>query len=350
MSKLMKRVWWIGAALLCAWSMPAHAVRCQVLIGGQSAAVINLPDIVPTSGGAASSRLNQPLGLRCGRFAADFDSGDYGLICLTLSTGSGGSNGQSRTLAPVGNPAATPIPFAMYRSTGTDPWSWTTVTPSLTNSIYFKYRIDYYSGWGFDSNYSQWTPYPGSVTVGAGINVTNDFDLTPGTYSSHLEGSVYAVARTSIFNSCENTLRGEPFSITVNATVKSNCRVTTSQIPDLSFGPQSQWNAEHDATTAFAVQCTKTTPYRIGLDAGQNAVASQRRMKWQGGADYIRYDLYQDAGRNSLWGNTTAAPSDTVSGIGTGAARDYTVFGRVPAGQNPAAGDYLDRVTITVSY
>lgn len=334
-------------------SFSAHAVRCQVTIGEQTNAVINLPDIVPSPGLGGSSMLSLPLGLRCGRFtgpiSGDGDVGRNGKICLTLNTGTGGQSGGSRLLAPIGNPANRPsIPFAMYQDFRGLPWSWP--ANGFGTAMFFFYEITY-SATSIDSNYSAWTPYPDYETVSATINVPDSFSLIPGEYSSHLNGSVYAVART-FFGDCENVLRGEPFSITVNVEVKSKCKIVTTStgIRDLNFGTQSSLSSAIDASTAFGVQCTKTTPYQVGLDLGQHASGNHRRMRRQSGTEYIRYELYQDPGRTVTWGNTPTAPADTVAGTGTGLVQNYTVHGRVPAGQNPFSGDYLDRVTVTVWY
>ena len=78
----------------------------------------------------------------------------------------------------------------------------------------------------------------------------------------------------------------------------------------------------------------------VGLDAGQNAanaVGTTRAMQ-VAGPDYLSYELYQDAGRSTLWGNSggslftpAAAPNKNP--------RTFTIYGRVPAGQSSTIGN-----------
>jgi spore coat protein U-like protein len=97
------------------------------------------------------------------------------------------------------------------------------------------------------------------------------------------------------------------------------------------------------------VTCTNTTPFTIGLDSGLYASGAQRRMR--GGAtnsEYISYNLYSDAARTLAWTNSGGG---LVSGAGTGAAVNYTVYGQVPTQATPSpAANYADTLTITVTY
>ena len=60
------------------------------------------------------------------------------------------------------------------------------------------------------------------------------------------------------------------------------------------------------------------------------------------------YNIYTDAPGGTVWGNTLN--SDTLESTGTGVEQSFTVHGRVPAQATPAAGDYADTVTVTVTY
>jgi len=71
------------------------------------------------------------------------------------------------------------------------------------------------------------------------------------------------------------------------------------------------------------------------------------------GADIMNYNLYTDAARTTIWGNSAVAPS-WVSGSGAGLAiaQTLTVYGRVASGQtNLAVGNYQENtITVTVTY
>jgi spore coat protein U-like protein len=88
--------------------------------------------------------------------------------------------------------------------------------------------------------------------------------------------------------------------------------------------------------------------YNVGLDAGTSSGATINARKMASGANSLNYQLYSDAARSTIWGNTTG--TDTVTGSGTGLAVDHTVFGAVPAAQLVPAGDYADTITVRVYY
>src|SRR5262249_60274973 len=103
-----------------------------------------------------------------------------------------------------------------------------------------------------------------------------------------------------------------------------------------------------DQTSTIVVQCTNTTTYDIGLDAGTGSGASVATRKLSGGGATINYRLYSESTHTTVWGNTVS--SDTVSATGNGAAQSYTVYGRIPAQTTPAPNAYSDTITITVTY
>jgi spore coat protein U-like protein len=62
----------------------------------------------------------------------------------------------------------------------------------------------------------------------------------------------------------------------------------------------------------------------------------------------VGFQLYQDAGRTVIWGNTQS--TNTVAGTGTGSAQSLTVFGQVPAQATPRPDTYQTTVTATVFF
>ncbi len=133
----------------------------------------------------------------------------------------------------------------------------------------------------------------------------------------------------------------------VTVTIVAGCTITGAST--LNFGSQGALAANVDASSTVQVQCTNTTPYNIGLDAGTGVGASTALRKMtSGGGSTVNYAMYTDSGRTINWGN--AVGTDTVAGSGTGTAQSYTVYGRVPAQPTPAPGVYNDTVTVTVTY
>lgn len=132
----------------------------------------------------------------------------------------------------------------------------------------------------------------------------------------------------------------------VQMTITASC--TISSASTLNFGSSGVIAANVDQTSTVQVQCTNTTPYNIGLDAGTGSGATVAARKMTNGAATITYSLYSDSGRTTVWGNTIG--TNTVSATGSGAAQSFTVYGRVPAQSTPAPAIYTDTVTVTVTY
>lgn len=133
----------------------------------------------------------------------------------------------------------------------------------------------------------------------------------------------------------------------VTLTIQAECRLTSAS--DLAFGNTGVIQTAITSTSSIGVQCTNTTPYNIGLSAGAGAGATvdTRRMTSGAGAT-VAYQLFRDAGRTQIWGNTVG--TNTLAGTGNGAVQTLTVYGSVPPQTTPAAGSYTDTVQVTVTY
>jgi spore coat protein U-like protein len=136
----------------------------------------------------------------------------------------------------------------------------------------------------------------------------------------------------------------------VTASVATQCTVTAV---DLLFGPVNPLGADVDQTTSVTVRCTKNTPYTVGLNAGATTGATIAQRLMANGVDTMNYNLFTDAARTTIWGNSAVAPTwVSGTGAGLGTAQVLTVYGRVPTGQtNLAVGSYSEpTITVTVTY
>lgn len=132
---------------------------------------------------------------------------------------------------------------------------------------------------------------------------------------------------------------------TVTASVPRLCTIATAT--ELNFGSVSgllQTNT--DQTSLLRMTCTNRAEYQVGLDNGQNASGTTRRMT--SGQGFVTYELYRDSQRTLRWGDTLN--TDTMTGSGSGSEQNLTVYGRVPAQTAARAGEYSDTVMVTVTY
>ncbi|HKW91437.1 MAG TPA: spore coat U domain-containing protein [Methylomirabilota bacterium] len=133
-----------------------------------------------------------------------------------------------------------------------------------------------------------------------------------------------------------------------SATVAKNCSITTTAVAFGGYDPVvTNATTPLDGTGTVVVTCTKGAGTRIDLGLGSNASGSTRRMS--GGTDFLTYELYQNTGRTTIWG-TGAAAGQTIAAAPSKAARTFTVYGRVAAGQDVAAGSYNDTVVATINF
>lgn len=137
-------------------------------------------------------------------------------------------------------------------------------------------------------------------------------------------GAVQAQTTTATFN--------------VTANVVSACTVSAT---DLVFGDYTATAAAPlDAQNTISVTCTNGENY--GIDLG--ATPTTRTMSGGAGST-LAFGMYSDSTYGAPFGFGATALT------GTGIAQDYTVFGRVPAGQFAArAGAHSATVTVTVTY
>lgn len=136
----------------------------------------------------------------------------------------------------------------------------------------------------------------------------------------------------------------------VSLILQANCSISATP---LNFGTNGVLATALNQQTTVAVTCTNTTPYNVGLDAGTVAGSSVTSRLMAGTATgntgtTVGFQLYQDAGRTTVWGNTQG--TNTVAGTGTGSAQSIAVYGQVPAQTTPKPDTYQTTVTATVYF
>jgi spore coat protein U-like protein len=116
-------------------------------------------------------------------------------------------------------------------------------------------------------------------------------------------------------------------------------------IVNVVFGVYNTLSASSlDGAGSVSVTCDVTSSFQIALNKGQGSFAARQL---QSGANVLYYNLYTDALRSLIWGDGTVGTA-LVSGSGTAAT--YTVYGRVPGGQNLPVGSYSDSITVTLNF
>lgn len=94
-----------------------------------------------------------------------------------------------------------------------------------------------------------------------------------------------------------------------------------------------------------------TIEVSIGPSLTSNSIAS-RKMSSSSSSDLADYNLYRDLNHQTVWGNTSGVNTSTQTLAvpnNSSATATFTIFGRLPAGQNLTPGTYTDSVTVSVT-
>lgn len=124
------------------------------------------------------------------------------------------------------------------------------------------------------------------------------------------------------------------------------CNVSATGVAFGGYDPFS--GSPTDAAGTITVGCLPLEAYSLSLSAGSGSFATRTLLD---GANTLNYNLYTDASRSTVWGDGsggTATVDDSIDLLGL--SNDHTVYGRIPAGQNPYVGSYADTITVTVTF
>lgn len=134
----------------------------------------------------------------------------------------------------------------------------------------------------------------------------------------------------------------------VTMSVVPDCTVTAAPI---DFGQTGLITTAINGQANLTVTCTNTTPYNVGLDAGDGtgSAGTTRYMKGSlaSNTDTVKFNLYRSPGAG-LWGNT--AGSDTLAGTGNGDKQTVTVYGEIPVQNAPTPDNYKSSITASVYF
>jgi spore coat protein U-like protein len=138
-------------------------------------------------------------------------------------------------------------------------------------------------------------------------------------------------------------------TLPVSTVVTTNCSLSSTLLNFGNYDPiVANVNVPLDGVTTFQIACTKGAIVTITLNNGMysgNATVTTRAMS-DGNGHYLSYELYSDPSRSSIWNLANTIGYNPTSS----APLSKTVYGRIPAGQNQAAGNYIDTVIISAVF
>jgi spore coat protein U-like protein len=301
-----------------------HAVRAQNISCTATMTNVSFGNVNPLS---SQTDANATLNYNCTNGA---NSTRFATVCFSIGDGAQGAGNSNPRLMQDG--AGDDLFFQLFQNA-----AHTTVWGSSFFGVNTPVQVNV--------TIAHQSSTQGSATM-YGRVVNGQTTARPGAYQDQFTGNHTAItineSGTSPPGSCSTSILAQfPFNAT--ATVTSQCAVSAST---LDFGAVGLLLANTDGTSTVTVQCASGVAYQVGLDNGQHATGTTRRMQGPGGL--VTYELYRNTTRTQRWGSTLN--TDTVTGSGNGSNQSLTVYGRVPNQTTPSAGTYNDTITVTVTY
>jgi spore coat protein U-like protein len=120
-------------------------------------------------------------------------------------------------------------------------------------------------------------------------------------------------------------------------------------VQGMRFGAYNPRSSEPlDSASIIQFRCPNIDSVRIELSRG-NSGSFKRSMRVD---DWVmQYNLYLDAARTRVWGDGSSGTGVHTSTPTSNGAQRVTIYGRVPARQNPmGAGQYRDDIVMTMLF
>lgn len=164
--------------------------------------------------------------------------------------------------------------------------------------------------------------------------------------------SVAGVGLTGLVASAGTAHADASANMAVGVTVADSCTISSTPLAFAGYNSTVNASTPVGANATLTVTCTSgfatTVTLNEGLNEGAGSTPATPVRRMTDGTNFLNYVLNQDSqGGIVLWGDDPTTDADTT---GTGAGVALTVYGQMPAGQNPPGGDYTDTVVATVLF
>ena len=143
-------------------------------------------------------------------------------------------------------------------------------------------------------------------------------------------------------------------NMAVSTAVGISC---TIEVADITFpGYDPTYGVDNDSTGSVTTTCTMGGAVVLTLGQGASATSDStdaapiRRMigtSVGNAGTFLAYGLFQENGRTTVFGNTSETGDSFAA---TGGDDVTTVYGRIPKNQSAAIGNFVDSVSVTLTY
>lgn len=129
---------------------------------------------------------------------------------------------------------------------------------------------------------------------------------------------------------------------------------------DIAFGAYSIFGSvDVDSIGSITVDCSRvsgsdTFRVDVAIGTGSSGTFSPRNMA--SGGSTLGYNVYKRSNHTRIWGDGTGGTSTKLTKkcrlkpSKPTCSKTLTVYGRIPFGQNVAAGSYADTLVVTITF
>jgi len=130
----------------------------------------------------------------------------------------------------------------------------------------------------------------------------------------------------------------------------AECSITG--VTPVNFGSYLPLSSQpDDSTGSISIFCNRRTSVLITLGVSANSGGfNPRRMANPARGDFLNYNLYRDVSRTQIWGNGTQGTYVVNATVRKNETLTFTIYGRVPGGQDAGVGSFSDGLVITLMY
>ncbi|MBB1625372.1 spore coat U domain-containing protein [Achromobacter sp. UMC71] len=323
----------LGALLGLGWSADAQATTCALASGTTS--TVNFGTVNPLLAADTFADSNT-VTVTC-----NFTSLALGArLCFSAGVGNTSPSVEARAMGA----GAFRMNYNLYTDSGHNQ-IWSTSAANTTTSVLVTGPL--LTGGLGSGSFSFYAKLPGNQSTVSTIGNANT--LYSENYTTTVRVDIASGLLATLLVNCPITTPMQTLFVplTVQATVQKNCTINAT---NLAFPAQGLLNHVVTANGQITVRCTNNNAFSVALSGGSvaNNVAA-RKMKHATAADTVSYQLYQDGGYATIWGDGLTGGTP-LTGTGTGANQQFTVYGRVPVQATPRPGNYTDTVIATITF
>ena len=136
----------------------------------------------------------------------------------------------------------------------------------------------------------------------------------------------------------------------VDAAFASGCILNTNS--GLNFGEYNVIDSSpKDSESQIILTCDTFASPVITVEIGPSSTSNSintRQMHHSSSRGQLEYNLFLDGARTLIWGDSYSGTPLMLTNVNDNTPRQLSVYGRIPANQNPVLGIYSDFVTVTV--